>query len=102
VSRKSGETSAFAPRAEVFQKLLAEDVGANFADQLNWIPEARNRDGLVRSLATRMDLKVRPGDRLACLGDMLGIRNKIDIDTAYDNDRFTLWWHVRTFLVRSR
>jgi hypothetical protein len=71
---------------QVSSQLSAECIIAKPTDQLHRVPQPCHCDGLVRSVASGMYLKIRANDSFSDGRNLSSDRHKVSIDTA-DDDR---------------
>jgi hypothetical protein len=82
--------------------LLAWSVGAKLANQLHGIAKPSYRNRLVGPFAAWVHLKLPPVHCLSRKRDMVGVRNKIKVDTPHHNNRFLAGSHASPLFLQTR
>jgi hypothetical protein len=83
-------------------QLLARSIGTEFANHLHGITQPSHRDGLIGTFAPRMHLKPASVHRLSRGGDMVGVGDKIKVDTSHHNNRFLAGAHASSLFLQTR
>jgi hypothetical protein len=86
----------------VCPQLLAWGIGTELANHLHGIAKPSHGNRLIGSFTARMHLKPASVHRLSRGRDMVGVCDKIKIDTSHHNNWFLAGAHTSPLFLQTR